>query len=234
MLRALTSKLMASPALYHHVRQVATGGFPFRFYAREYGLTDPAERVADLGCGPADLLRYVGPGRRPAFYLGLDVSGRYLGAARRRAERAGVPAEFLVADLDRIPTDAAARQRVLDLLAEHRITTVLLLGVVHHIDDAAALATLRLVHAAPTVRRLLTWDTVVLPGHRVNNLFAARDRGEHVRAEPAYDALAAASPWPRRRKFWSSPRLSFIRYIHFDYTKDAPAETPSAEERPAP
>jgi SAM-dependent methyltransferase len=226
MFHALTDRLMAPPALYHYLRHAMLGGIPFGSYVRRYGLADPSERVADVGCGPADILRYLAPGRRPAFYLGLDVSPAYLAAARRRAARARLPAEFLAVDLHRLPEDASVRATVRGLLDRHRITTVLLLGVVHHICDAAARVTLDLIHSAPTVRKLITWDAVYLPvgglGARVNNFLAAQDRGRHVRDEGGYDALAAGSRWEHYSKFWSSPGLSAVRWIHYVFTKAAP------------
>jgi|SRR5688500_11364917 SAM-dependent methyltransferase len=219
MFHFITRPLMANPTLYHYLRQVMAGGMPFERYVDKYGLADPGERVGDIGCGPADMLRYLGPGRRPAFYLGVDISQAYLDAARARANKAGVESEFARMDLDRIPHDAAVRQQLVDLLDRHRITTALLLGVVHHINDEAARTTIDLIHSASTVRKLITWDVVYLPGRRLNNFLCDQDRGQFVRTEPAYDALAAGSRWARHEKWWSSPRVSMIKYLHYIYTK---------------
>ena len=213
------ARLLATPTCYHYLRQVLTGGMPFRSWVDLYGLSSPEQRVADLGCGPADILRYVKADRRPAFYLGVDVSGRYLDAARRRAARAGVPADFVQMDLSRAAIDLPFREALVRLLEQHRITRVLLLGVLHHVDDEAALRTLDLVASASGVRSLVTIDVVYLPNERVNNWLCARDRGRHVRDEAGYDALAARCAWPRHRKFWTSPNLRFIKYLHYDFSK---------------
>lgn len=209
------ANLLASPTGYHCLRQILTGGMPFRRWVDLYGLSSPDERVADLGCGPADILRYVAPGRRPGFYLGIDASDVYLDAARRRAARAGVPATFHRMDL----SDDSIRPQLVSLLERHRITRVLLLGVIHHIDDAAALRTLDLVASVPGVRSLVTIDVVHLPGHRINNWLCARDRGRFVRDQAGYDVLAARSAWPRHRKFWTSPGLWPIKYLHYEFSK---------------
>lgn len=211
--------ILARPALYHWLRQVMTLGMPFDAWVRQYGLDNESQRVADVGCGPADILRYVGPGKRPGFYLGVDVSQRYLDAARARAAAAGVPAEFVAMDLHRLPQDAGVREQLRELLDGQRITTVLLLGVVHHIDDAAARTTFDLIASVPSVRRMITWDVVYIPGHRLNNYLCDKDRGTHVRTEPQYDALATASAWPRHEKFWSTPGLSLVKYLHYSFTK---------------
>lgn len=211
--------LLSHPALYHYLRMGATLGLPMREWARAYGLTDPGTRIADIGCGPCDLLRYVSPQSRPAFYLGLDLSDRYLDSARRRAARAGVHGAFIRIDLQRLPDSENVRRDLLDLLARHDIDRALLLGVLHHIDDRAARTTLDLIHAAPSVRRLITQDVVLIPGHPINNFFCRRDRGRFVRTESGYDALARASAWENHRKFWTHPGLSAIRYIHYEFSR---------------
>ena len=211
--------ILKSPTVYHYARHVVTGGLPFRQWARLYGLTDARERVADLGCGPADILRYVSRQSRPEFYLGIDISDEYLDAARRRAAAAGCAAEFLNLDLTRIPSDAALRDRIVALLEEHRITRVLLLGVMHHIDDDAVITTLDMVHRAASVNAMVTQDVVRIPGRRINNRYCDMDRGEFVRDEAGYDALLARTAWPARRKFWTSPRLPFLRYLHYELRK---------------
>lgn len=211
--------ILKSPTVYHYARHMATGGLPFGKWARLYGLMDSQQRVADLGCGPADILRYLSADHRPEFYLGMDISDEYLDAARRRAAAAGCPAELLNIDLTRIPTDAALRDRIVDLLEQHRITRVLLLGVIHHIDDESAVTTLNMVHRASTVRTMVTQDVVRIPGRRVNNYYCRMDRGEFIRTEDQYDALMHRTSWPDRRTFWTSPQLPFLRYLHYELRK---------------
>lgn len=213
--------LLSQPALYHYLRQCITGGMPFRRFVRLCGLDDPSERVADLGCGPADLLRYLSHERRPQFYLGVDISESYLGAARRRAAAAGVDARLLVMDLTRIPTDLVIRRQMIDLLEEERISRVLLFGVLHHIPDEAASATLDLIHRASGVKTLVTGDIVTIEGNRLNNLWCRMDRGHHVRDESGYDELARRSPWKSYRKEWTHPGFKFIKYLHYFFEKPA-------------
>src|SRR5688572_18803328 len=61
----------------------------------------PADRrhVLDVGCGTGGttvaVARRLGPTAR---CVGVDISDSMIGAARARAERAGVPASFIVAD----------------------------------------------------------------------------------------------------------------------------------------
>ena len=215
--------ILSNATLYHHARNLATGGLPFSRWTELYGLTDANQRVADLGCGPADILRYLSRGCRPAFYLGVDISENYLQAARQRCNACGVDAELIPLDLAGLPTDSQVQRHIVRLLEKHRITRVLLLGVLHHIDDASALQTLNLVQGVRTVRTMITQDVVrvsgSVPGSWINNRYCDLDRGAHIRSEAAYDSLISRCDWPKHSKFWTSPKLPFLHYIHYELSK---------------
>ena len=203
------------PTLYHFGRHLMTGGLPFRQWVPLYGLDDPTERVADIGAGPADILRHVRPDRLPAFYLAVDLDERYTAAARRRAASKGLKAEFVILDLRRLPTDEAIRRQLLDALDRHAITRVLLLGLIHHIDDTSAESTLRLLRDAPSVRTIVTQDPVRLPHGGLNNFLADHDRGAHIRFEADSDALFARAGWTNVTKTFTHPGFKPITYIHY-------------------
>jgi SAM-dependent methyltransferase len=212
---ASVKNILSHPGCYHHLRSLMLLGLPFRRWVDLYGLSDSRERVADLGCGPADILRYLSPERRPQFYLGIDLSDRYLAAAEIRARKAGLDARFLPMDLSRLPTDDAVAAHLLEVLRQHAITRVVILGVIHHIDDDSALRTLNLVHQAATVNSLVTQDVIRIPGRGVNNFFCSLDRGQFIRTEPQYDALMQRTDWKSHDKKWTHPGIRGIRYIHY-------------------
>jgi SAM-dependent methyltransferase len=214
----MKATLLSKPGMYHYLRQGLTGGMPFRRWIDLYGFNDPHQRIADLGCGPADMLRYIGS-PRPEFYLGVDISAPYLDAATKRAESKQVSAEFVRMDLDRLAHDDEVQTELVETLEKHQITRVLLLGVMHHINDESALTTLDLARSVPTVNDLLTSDVVYVKGHRLNNKLCDWDRGEFVRDEAGYDALVARSSWYDSEKVFTSPRFSFIKYIHYRLTR---------------
>lgn len=215
----MKSRLLSNPSLYHYLRQILTGGMPFDDWVRLYGFNDPSRRIADLGCGPADMLRFLGDGRRPEFYLGVDISQPYLDAARARADRAEVDSEFVRMDLDRLPSDPEVQAELTELLETRGVTRVLLLGVIHHIPDDSARTTLNLAHGVRSVSDLFTSDVVYVPDQRLNNVLCDWDRGEYVRDEHAYDTLAASSAWPFFEKTFTLPRFSFIKYLHYRLSK---------------
>ena len=217
----MKAELLSNPSLYHYLRQIMTGGMPFRRWVDLYGLTDPAQRIADIGSGPSDILRYLDARSKPEFYLGIDISEPYLRTGEARARRLGLDAGFVRMDLDALPSDADVKAELAATLEAHKITRVLLLGVLHHIGDESARAILDLTRGVSTIDSVMTSDVVYLPQRRLNNLLCDWDRGAFVRDEPAYDALVQTSGWATVEKTFTWPGLSFIRYIHYSFSKPA-------------
>jgi SAM-dependent methyltransferase len=138
----------------------------------------PRARVLDAGCGTARLRDHLGD----CEYVGVDLSERYLEAARRRHGHRG---RFFRADVT-LPGALAA---------EGPFDLVILSALLHHLDDARADALLRA--SARTLAadgRLISLDATITPdSHAVGRLLAAQDRGRHVRPPGEYRRLAEAS-----------------------------------------
>lgn len=196
-----------------------TLGIPFKRFVREFGYDDPSVRVADIGCGPVDLLRYLSPDKRLAYYLGVDQSERYLAEARARAAAFGLPSTFEAMDLEHLTGSPELRERLRGLIDTHACTQAMLLGVLHHIGDDDAVATLELLRQSPTVHRVFTWDVVIRPGRTMNNFLARNDRGQHVRDEAGYGRVIARTGWRIGRTFWTHPGLSAIDYLHYELVR---------------
>ncbi|HEX8322679.1 MAG TPA: class I SAM-dependent methyltransferase [Tepidisphaeraceae bacterium] len=220
-MQALLHRVLRRPTLYHALRHWLLGGLPFKEWVTLYGLDNPDGRVADLGCGPADVLRYVQPENQPRVYLGIDFDAEYLQRAQRLSQRLGLNATFVNLDLAQLSHDTFVQNRLVELLKRFEIDRVLLLGVVHHLDDAATRSTLNLLYSVPGVQTVVTQDVVVVPGATVNNLLAARDRGQHVRTEVEYNRLLASTNWPGRSVHWTRPGFRVAQYIHFKLTRFA-------------
>jgi SAM-dependent methyltransferase len=133
-------------------------------------------RVLDLGCGPGELLGYLGDVR----YAGVDINPDYIDHARARF---GDRAEFHVGDATAID------------LTTREFDLALSFGVLHHLDDVGAAQLLRLAANALGPRgRMVTLDSTLVPGQsRAARLVIKRDRGHHVRTPDAYATLAGAS-----------------------------------------
>ena len=170
MLSPLTwaSGVLGHPAVYIAFQRLVGGAA-----AREAGLQALApragERVLDVGCGPAYYLD-----RLPSCeYHGFDTDRRYVEWARQRfGHRASFHAEEY---------GEAHRQ------ALPKFDAVMLMGLLHHLDDAAAGGLLDLVaRSLAPGGRVVTLDTVHFQGQSTfSRWLADHDRGEHVRPERA-------------------------------------------------
>jgi SAM-dependent methyltransferase len=138
-------------------------------------------RVLDLGCGPGELVPFLGD----VAYVGVDVSVEYIDQARRRY---GDRVEFRVGDASRLDDDL----RDFDL--------VLAFGVIHHLGDESARALIRAARGAlHDGGRFVSVDpTVTSMDGGVARLLVLWDRGRHVRPASAYERLAESAFEPVR------------------------------------
>lgn len=134
----------------------------------------PGLRVLDIGCGPADLLAHL-PG---VDYVGFDSNPDYIQAARDRfGERGRFFREELRADTS------------LELGTFDRILAV---GLLHHLDDQAALRLFELARRFLTPQGcLISVDCCWAVGQNpLARWLISRDRGQNVRDLEGYRALA--------------------------------------------
>ena len=132
------------------------------------------EDILDIGCGTADVVEFLPHG---CDYQGIDQSVSYINHARSRYP----DRHFMLGDWSD---------------ANYKSQTVLMLGILHHLDDRSAAAALE--HAYALVKpggRLITLDGVRCPGRgRVEEIFYAIDRGKYVRSREAYAHLFPRPP----------------------------------------
>jgi SAM-dependent methyltransferase len=143
----------------------------------EYIKVQSGERVLDIGCGPADILRHLGD----VHYVGFDTETRYISSASARWR--SPKREFMVGGVDDPWNDVGP------------FDVALAIGVVHHLGDDQVL---KLHSLAKRVLRpggrLVTVDPCLEAGQPL----AARavikaDRGQNVRTPQEYARLAATT-----------------------------------------
>ncbi|MFO0553718.1 MAG: class I SAM-dependent methyltransferase [Polyangiaceae bacterium] len=169
------SDVLKSPPVYVAFQYLVGGSL-----MRDWGLDELApragERILDIGCGPAYYVDRLGG----VDYVGFDTDERYIESARKRFA-SNPRARFFCAHYD----DVHARE-----LAP--FDGIMLMGLLHHLDDEYAEALLDLCgRSLAPGGRVVALDTVVFDGQSaMSRLLAKNDRGDHVRTSRGFTRLA--------------------------------------------
>lgn len=174
-------KLLAIPAAYKSLQNMLGGRRSAERLVYEIIRIRPGDRILDIGCGPAELLRYM----PDVDYWGVDASEDYIAAAKATH---GARGHFRVGE---VRPDTSAQ----DFAAMGTFDKVLAIGLLHHLDDTQATALLR---AAARILKpggaVFTFDNVFIPDQNpIARTLIAMDRGQHVRKTEQYRTLAAAA-----------------------------------------
>jgi SAM-dependent methyltransferase len=168
------ARMLALPSVYTCFADLI-GGQARAVYARDYVKPAAGQRIIDIGCGPADILRELPIG---IDYVGFDANEKYIAAARRRF---GGRATF---HCETVSSAIASGYSRFDI--------AMATGVLHHLDDKEALDLLDLARSALAAKgRLITLDGCFVPSQpAIARLLLQLDRGQYVRAFEDYIALA--------------------------------------------
>lgn len=165
---------LAVPFVYRSFSRLIGSARGRDLFAREHIRAAEGQRVLDIGCGPADVLAHL----PPLDYVGFDANAAYIETASKNYGDRG--------------TFYCQRVSEESLEAHAGFDIVLAIAVLHHLDDDEGEHLFRLAHKALVPGgRLVTCDNVYIDGQsRVARFLISQDRGEHVRNEHEYVALA--------------------------------------------
>lgn len=170
---ALSFSILGHPAVYVFSQRLV-GAHLARDLALDALAPTAGQRVLDIGCGPAYYFD-----RLPACdYFGFDTDAVYIADATKRF---GARGRFFAE-----PYTEERRQTL------PPIDRIMLMGLLHHLDDAACEGLLDLVarSLAPN-GRVVTLDTVLFAGQSaLARLLAKNDRGDFIRYPEGFLALA--------------------------------------------
>jgi SAM-dependent methyltransferase len=143
--------------------------------ARDYLLVGTHRRILDIGCGTAEILRFLPD---DVEYVGFDPSPAYIDSAKARFGRRGTFFAKLFTDDD------------VDKFGQFDL--VLAMSVLHHLSDPEAEHLFGLgAHALAAGGRMFTNDPCLTPDQsRIARVVIPRDRGRNVRSPEGYRALA--------------------------------------------
>lgn len=168
--------VMANPVVYEAFHTLIGARRWMRRFVNDTIRVQDGERLLDIGCGPAALLRYL----PRVTYIGLDRNVMSIERAKRTYGSRGT---FICDDVENF-----------DKYELPPVDVAVAIGILHHVDDDVAL---KLLHAtAATLKpsgRLITVDPCF---HReqsiIQRLVVSADRGRHVRPFDRYVELCSA------------------------------------------
>jgi SAM-dependent methyltransferase len=170
----LLYRALGLPAVYRLVGRFV-GETDKGAFTREHIRARAGQRMLDIGCGPADILRDL----PRVDYTGFDANPEYIEAAKHA-----------YGDRGRFYCGRVSEES----LTEHAgFDIVTAIGVLHHLDDDEAAKLFRLAHGALVPGgRLVTLDPCYASGQSpIARFLISRDRGRYVRDERGYRDLAS-------------------------------------------
>jgi len=169
------SAILESPRVYLAYQWLVGGTRARHKCIREYVRPGPGLVVLDIGCGPAYTFADF---PRPIYY-GFDVSPEYVAWARRKYPQG----HFYCREFDESAVESLPKADV-----------VLMMGLLHHLDDGPARALLQLgKRALKKGGYVLTLDAYYGPGQsRITRFFLDGDRGRFIRRQRGYEELVGS------------------------------------------
>lgn len=171
-LRSGVMQLSKVPRAFDVLRWVLEGGYHQHRVLLSRHVARDASCVLDLGCGTGIHADYFDP----KIYVGVDISPRYIARARQNFPRH----HFEVMDATTLK------------YAKHSFGTVIISGVLHHLEETVAKQVLGEVSRVLSPQGiLLLWEDVPTqdPYNLVGKLVHQLDVGEFIRPRAEYEEL---------------------------------------------
>lgn len=168
-------KLLKSATGYRFFQNVVGSNRSTQFLVDTYlGDTNGLE-IVDIGSGDSQILEFI----RPEKYVAIEPNRSYLDSARNRFGNRVTPINLGVGD---------PSLKDLSLKAD----VVLILGVLHHLDDSLSKECLRLAKRCLRDKnsKVLIVEPVLMPKQNlIARLLVKNDRGKNVRTREGYEKL---------------------------------------------
>lgn len=164
-------KVFSIPKIYSLFQNIV---FPKRKFVNKYLAHCKDLNVLDIGCGTADVLKYM----PSCHYVGIDGSLAYINQAKKCFSDIGT---FYHVDVNNI-----------NLQQADFFDFVISIGVLHHLDDNEVMKLFDIAKQSLTINgNLMTVDPCYVPNQSLLSKWVmAKDRGKNVREVQHYIALA--------------------------------------------
>lgn len=167
--------MLSNPIIYNGFQKLLGSDERNKAFVKEFVRARPGDKILDIGCGTAKIIDYL----PDVDYWGFDPHHAYINRAKRTYGNARrfFCKELSLEDLDVLPA----------------FDIVLVLRVLHHLDDKVASKLLRLAHQAlKPSGRLITIDPCFTAGQNsLARLLISWDRGQNVRSREGYITLVS-------------------------------------------
>jgi len=166
--------ILTTPFVYDFYQEIVGGNKLRCNFVADYVRAKPGDKVVDIGCGPAQLLRWL-----PELeYIGFDTNKAYIAMAQKKYGHRGL---FLVGDTKMLEND----QRLLNT------GIVICCGILHHLDDDEVFHVVKFAYKILKAGgRLVRLDPCWAPHQGFfEKWMLAHDRGQHIRTEQGYRRL---------------------------------------------
>ena len=166
----LKDKFLEISSVYTKLMGFLAGANTYSTLVNEYIQPMPGISVLDVGCGPAEILELL----QDVNYIGLDHNPNYIATATKKY---GAKGTFICAGVDQL-NDFGLKT----------FDRIIILGVMHHLDDAQlAKLMMSLKDRLNQGGTLITFDVAYEDKQNlIAKLLAKNDRGKFVRTKEQY------------------------------------------------
>jgi SAM-dependent methyltransferase len=166
----MKDKFLEISSVYAKLMGFLLGANTYSTLVNEYIQPMPGISVLDVGCGPAEILELL----QDVNYIGLDHNPNYIATATKKY---GAKGTFICAGVDQL-NDFGLKT----------FDRIIILGVMHHLDDAQlAKLMMSLKDRLNQGGTLITFDVAYEDKQNlIAKLLAKNDRGRFVRTKEQY------------------------------------------------